>query len=276
MADRDPAVSVARLADELEAAYARAERRPSPPSAREGGLSLETAYQVEAELVSRRKRAGRRTLGLKVGFASKAAWRVLKLDTLVWAHLYDDTVHRVGSDRPVYSGSARVAPRLEPEIVLCLARPLVSGMTDPTAVLDHVDWLALGIEINDCVFPDWKFQPADFVAAYGFHTALFVGEPRKPRAGDVDALATFGLRLSRDGVVVEEGSGRNALKSPALCLAELVSALARQTAVPAEALRAGDLVSTGTLTTPQPIAAGETWRVEADSLDLAPLTLDVA
>ena len=35
---------------------------------------------------------GRKTVGVKVGYANKAMWRVLKLDTLVWAHMYDDTV----------------------------------------------------------------------------------------------------------------------------------------------------------------------------------------
>ena len=35
--------------------------------------------------------AARATVGRKVGFANKAMWRVLKLDTLVWAHMYDDT-----------------------------------------------------------------------------------------------------------------------------------------------------------------------------------------
>jgi hypothetical protein len=38
-------------------------------------------------------RGGHQTVGRKVGFANKAMWRVLKLETLVWAHMYDDTVH---------------------------------------------------------------------------------------------------------------------------------------------------------------------------------------
>ena len=42
----------------------------------------------------------------------------------------------------------------------------------PAAVLASVEWLALGFEIVDSVFADWKFQPADFVAAFGLHAAL--------------------------------------------------------------------------------------------------------
>jgi 2-keto-4-pentenoate hydratase len=284
----DPAIdaTVRDLADELEQAYARGEPRPSPPSARERGLTLQTAYDVEAELARRRVATGHRAVGLKVGFANKAMWRILKLETLVWAHMYDDTVHVVPASQATHGLAGRVAPRIEPEIVFRLSRALEPGAADPAEILAAVEWMALGFEINDCVFPDWKFQPADFVAAYGFHTALFVGPSRPPRSSDAEALATFGVRLSRNGELVEAGAGKNALRSPALCLAELAAALSRQARdagqarptrrVMTERLIAGDLVSTGTLTTPQPIAPGETWRAEVDALDLPPLRLDLA
>ena len=145
----------------------------------------------------------------------------------------------------------------------------------PADVLAHVEWLAIGFEIIDCVYPDWKFQPADFVASFGLHAALVVGEPLEVEAGAipelVDQLSRFTVRLSRDGEVVAEGSGRNSLRSPALCLAELQAAIARRPGVPP--LAAGDLVSSGTLTDSQPIAAGQTWRVDVDGIDLQPLTV---
>jgi 2-keto-4-pentenoate hydratase len=276
---------VRSLSDELEHAYARGEIRPSPPSAREGGLTLETAYEVEGELARRRRATGRCTIGLKVGFANKAMWRILKLDTLVWAHMYDDTVHLAPTSRATYTVTGRVAPRIEPEVVFKLLRAPEPGVSDPAVVLEAVEWVALGFEINDCVFPAWKFQPADFVAAYGFHTALFVGPARSPRSSDAETLAAFEVGLSRNGQLIEKGTGKNALRSPALCLAELAGAVSRQAREAAEArparrvstepLVGGDLVSTGTLTTPQPIAPGETWQAEVDALDLPPLTLDV-
>jgi hypothetical protein len=34
------------------------------------------------------------------GYANKAMWRALKLDTLVWAHMYDDTVRYATERRP--------------------------------------------------------------------------------------------------------------------------------------------------------------------------------
>ena len=124
----------------------------------------------------------------------------------------------------------------------------------------------------------WKFTPADFVAAFGLHAALVVGEPRPVAPEGIpalaDRLARFKVSLSRDGQLVEEGSGRNALRSPVLSLGELASAMSRS--AHAAPLAAGELVSSGTLTESKPILPGETWTAAVDGLELPDLTLQVA
>ena len=256
---------------------ARADREPIAvlPSAR--GLDLPAAYAVEAELLRLRRENGRSPVGLKVGYANKAVWRALKLDTLVWAHMYDDTVRHAGLGRAALSCGGLIAPKVEPEIVFKLAAPVPAGLTDAAMVLAHVEWIALGFEIIDCVYPDWTFQPADFVAAFGLHAALVVGTPRHVTADGipalVEALASFKVSLRLGGQGVAEGSGRNSLRSPALCLAELATARAAHPG--ATPLAAGDLVSSGTLTESQRIHPGEQWSAEVSGLDLDRLTLDV-
>ena len=236
-----------------------------------------TAYAVEAELARRRRVSGHATVGRKVGYANKAMWRALKLETLVWAHMYDDTVRYADGGGARLSISPMHAPKIEPEIVLRLKRPLAAGDAHPAAVLDAVEWLALGFEIIDCRFPKWTFQPADFVAAYGLHAALVVGERRPVDAADipvlVDALASFTIRLLKNGELVEEGSGRNSLRSPALCVAELAAAISRRD--DAEPLAADEIISSGTLTGSQFIAAGETWSTVLEGIDLQPFTLQI-
>ena len=269
------------LAQTIADAYARRVTIPTP-SSRDGNFNLGAAYATEAALVALRRAGGHKTVGLKVGFANKAVWRVMKLETLVWAHMYDDTVRFATDGASTLSTASLISPKIEPEIVFKIARasaiePGVDATTAaPADVLAHVEWLAIGFEIIDCPYPDWKFQPADFVAAYGLHAALVVGKPLEVEAGAipelVDQLSRFTVRLSRDGEVVAEGSGRNSLRSPALCLGELQAAIARQPG--ASPLAAGDLVSSGTLTESQPIAAGQCWRVDVDGIDLAPLTLN--
>jgi 2-oxo-3-hexenedioate decarboxylase len=262
------------LADELSRAVA-SRQTVTPPSSRDGGFDLDTAYAVERELQRMRQAAGHRVIGRKVGFANKAVWRVMKLDTLVWASMYDDTVQYAQNGSAMLALSTLIAPKIEPEIVFKLKTPIAGDSTDAAAVLGAVEWIALGFEIIDAPYPDWKFQPIDFVAAYGLHAALIVGEPRTVGTDDIatlaDALPKFKVKLSRDGVLVEEGSGRNSLRSPALCLGELAAAIAKRS--DQEPLAAGELVSSGTLTEGQLIHAGETWRAEVDGLDLNPLML---
>jgi 2-oxo-3-hexenedioate decarboxylase len=268
-------LDVTALAHELFAA--REARRPvlSPPTARDPHFDLSAAYAVEAEIVGLGRARGRRPVGRKVGFANRALWRVLKIDTLVWATMYDDTVQYAREGHATLALGDRVSPRLEPEVVFKLKSPLTERTDDPAVALGAVEWVALGFEILDCPFADWKFQPPDFVAAFGLHAGLVVGTPVgvTPDAIPplVDALASFTVRLSKNGELIERGSGRNVLRSPALCLGEMAGAAARQ--VGSSPLDAGEIISTGTLTTPQPIARDESWRAEVDGLALAPLTL---
>jgi 2-oxo-3-hexenedioate decarboxylase len=265
------------LAQELMAAHSSGHVMTVPPSARDQSFDLTAAYAIEAELAELRRASGHTTVGRKVGFANKALWQVLKLDTLVWAHMYDDTVRYAGNGVASLSIEHMYAPKIEPEIVFRLKKPLGAEGRDPAAVLEAVDWLALGFEVVDCVFPDWKFTPADFVAAFGLHAALVVGEPRlvQPEMipALVDQLPAFKVKLMKDEQLVEEGSGKNSLRSPALCLDELASAISRQPA--AEPLAAGELVSSGSLTAAHPIASGETWTAVVDGLELSTLTLRI-
>jgi len=266
-------IDIHALASQLAAAYAERRSLTTPPSSRDG-LDLSTAYAVERELVRMRRSEGAGTVGIKVGYANKAIWRVLKLETLVWAHMYDDTVRDADGNLATLSLAHMISPKIEPEIVFKMRAPLSAGITEAAAVLEAVEWLALGFEIIDCPYADWKFQPADFIAAYGLHAALIVGEPRSVTASNISELAEqlpkFKVRLLKDGQLVEEGSGRNSLRSPALCLAELASAMAKNGA---ESLAAGDLVSSGTLTESTPIQAGATWTASVEGIDLPALTL---
>jgi 2-oxo-3-hexenedioate decarboxylase len=265
------------LADELIAAYAERRRDVVPPSARKGGIDLDTAYEVERELVQRRRRAGYKTVGVKVGYANRAMWRTLKLETLAWASMYEDTVRVATRGPTVLPMSRMVAPKIEPEIVFKLKHTPAGDGSDPAAVLSAVEWLALGFEIIDCVYVDWKFQPADFVASYGLHAALIVGEPHHVRDGEIrelaGQLASFEVSLLKGDQVVAEGSGKNSLKSPALCLGELAKAIARRSG--SKPLGPGDLISSGTLTEAQVLSPGQKWRAVVEGLPVPEISASI-
>jgi len=265
---------VSALAQEMLDAYAAGRSIAVPPSAREAGCDLDTGYAVEAELTRIRRASGRRTVGRKIGLANRAVWRALKMNTLVWANMYDDTVHDATRGEATLSLARMRAPRLEPEIVVKLKSALQPGV-DAAGALEAVEWYACAFELVDCPFPDWKFQPGDFMASLGLHAALVVGEPRPVQREAipqlVDQLGAFTVKLSKNGEVVHEGGGTNVLDNPALCLVEFASAVPAQAG--AEPLRPGELISTGSLTTAPPVAASERWSVVAQGLDVPALTL---
>jgi 2-oxo-3-hexenedioate decarboxylase len=261
------------LANELFSAYRSGETVSILPSARPG-FDLDSAYAVESALKEFREVEGHKSVGRKVGYANKAMWRVLKLETLVWAHMYDDTVHYSDDNSTTLTIEHPRSLKIEPEIVFGLKQPL-QPQADGTAALAATDWMAIGFEIIDCPFPDWKFQPSDFVASFGLHAALVVGEKIRVHTESipklVDDLARFKVRMSKNGEFVEEGSGKNSLKNPALCLAEVGTAIERR--FPSEPLSAGEIVSSGTLTAGHLIGPGDLWTVKVDGLALPSLCL---
>jgi 2-oxo-3-hexenedioate decarboxylase len=265
---------VESLAHELLSAAQTGQMISVTPSSRPG-FDLNTAYAVEGTLKQIRESGGHRAVGRKVGYANKAMWRVLKLDTLVWAHMYDDTVHYSDHNTATLTLVHPRSLKIEPEIVFGLKQPIVSGGLDAAPALECTDWLALGFEIIDCPFPGWQFQPSDFVASFGLHAALVVGEKTHlqpeliPKL--VEELPRFTVRTLKNGKFVEEGSGKNSLRSPALCLAELGGAILRR--FPDHPLSAGEIISSGTLTAGHAIERGDRWTAEVEGLALPPLTV---
>jgi 2-keto-4-pentenoate hydratase len=269
------------LARELLSAYETGEMVAVAPSARPG-FDLNAAYEVEAILKQLREAAGHKAVGRKVGYANKAMWRALKLETLAWAHMYDDTVHySTGNDAALAVKHPR-SLRVEPEIVFGLKKPVVGENAGGNAVapdalsaLGCAQWLAIGFEIIDIPFPHGQFQAVDFVASFGLHAALLVGERVYVNSNNigalVDELARFTVRVSKNGEFVEEGAGRNCLRSPALCLAELSAAIAKR--FPDEPLSVGEVVSSGTLTGGHPASGGDVWTVDVQGLSVPSLTL---
>ncbi|HET7442597.1 MAG TPA: fumarylacetoacetate hydrolase family protein [Terriglobales bacterium] len=264
------------IARELLSASQKGTLVPAPLSSRPG-FNLDTAYDIENLLKQWHEAGGHKGVGLKVGYANKAMWRVLKLETLVWGHMYDDTVHQTKDNAASLALPRARSLKLEPEIVFGLKHEISTEPGDAHSALEAADWIALGYEIIDCPYPDWRFQPSDFVASFGLHAALVIGDRTRVTADLIpkllEQLPLFKVRMMKNGELVEEGSGKNSLRSPALCLAELARAVAQR--FPNELLRAGDIVSSGTLTSGHLIDKGEKWRCEVEGLSLPALSFEL-
>ena len=267
-------LDIRALATEMLAARSEGKAVESRPSSRDSSFDLPAAYQVEEELAQLRRADGHKTTGRKIGFTNRAVWSRLDLDTIVWGYVFDDTVHYASGNHFILPIGQMVAPRIEPEVVFKLKSEIsLDVASDPAKVLKAVEWMALGFEIVDCPYPNWRYRPADMVAAFGFHGALVIGDPHPLKNLDqlAEQLATFKLNLLKNGETAAEGTGKNVYDSPVLCLGQLARTInAQPDAAP---LGAGEVITSGTITDAQPIAIGEEWAAVTEGLNLPSLSI---
>jgi 2-oxo-3-hexenedioate decarboxylase len=243
-------------------------------------FGLEDGYRVGMEARAYLEKKGFKQIGRKIGFTNRATWTEFNLRTPIWAPVYDETVIYADAGATDVSLKEMVAPRIEPEVVFKFSEPPArddyTGSMD--ALLGLVEWVAIGFEIVDCHYPDWEFSAADAVADFGLHARLVIGPQRDIRGKDFetleDELRTFEAVLKNGSDVVAAGRGENALGSPLVALNYLVKTLGHQNR--AEAIRGGEVVTTGTLTPLPHIQAGENWCVEPRGIRLEALRLAVS
>jgi len=231
-------------------------------------LDLPAAYALQHAVSAARMRRGARRVGRKIGFTNTTIWPIYDVHAPIWGPVWDTTHH---------PGAATLAlgplpePRIEPEIVLRLARAPQPGM-DATALAGCIDAIAPGFEIVQSPYHGWRFQAPDTVAAFALHGALVTGGWTPATPALLAALPGLTATLSRDGAPLASGRGSDVLGGgPLAALAHLVGLLAADPAAPP--LEPGEIVSTGTLTDALPVAPGQHWHFATDLPGLAPLAL---
>jgi 2-oxo-3-hexenedioate decarboxylase len=274
MAAPNPTPDVAAIANNVLAALANKKQIP-PFSARPGGLSLADAYRVTPLLRAAFEERGEKITGRKIGFTNSGMWKAYGVDAPIWGYATDRTTREL-AEAAVVSVADFPEPRIEPEIMFGMKSALSPGMSDE-ALLDCIDWVALGYEIVQSIYPAWKFTAADVVAANGVHGCLLVGKrhPVAPRKAQwLRELAAFEVALHCDDKVSQQGGGALVLGSPLNALAHLIDLLAKDSNNPP--VRAGEIISTGTLTLAMPITAGQTWTTKASGIPLEDISVRFA
>jgi 2-oxo-3-hexenedioate decarboxylase len=255
------------VARDVQAAFdGRRQRAPFTDSDPRFGLA--EAGAAALALMRLREARGDRVVGHKLGFTNRTIWDEYGVFAPIWGPVYAGTVREGASSVDI---APLLEPRIEPEIVFRLSGAYVPE--EPLACVSHV---ALGFEVVQSAFPDWRFRAPDTVAAAALHGALVVGpwvEVRpEDRAGWTTALADFGVTLLKDGAVADEGRSSNVLGGgPVVALGHLAEVLAGLPGAPSMA--AGQVFTTGTLTRALAVAPGESWEVRVDGVPLGPLRI---
>jgi 2-oxo-3-hexenedioate decarboxylase len=248
-----------------------------PPITEEAvDFDLHDAYRVAARVTELRTTRGERVVGWKIGFTNRTIWDEYGVHAPIWGPLYDSTVQRLGQeDRPARCPIRNlVEPRIEPEVVFRIATPPHPDM-DEQELLSSIDAVGHGFEIVQSLFPGWRFQAADTVAAFALHGRYCCGPLSAIEAVDrsewLARLADFEIVLSCNGTEIDRGVSANVLGGPLSALRHFVRGLAETPLC--GAIRSGDLVTTGTITRAFPVQPGERWSTEVVGLPLPGLDL---
>jgi 2-oxo-3-hexenedioate decarboxylase len=241
-------------------------------SSRSGGLTLAQAYRVTPLLRAAFEVRGERITGRKIGFTNRQMWKAFGVESPIWGYTTSRTTREL-ADMQVMSLNDFSEPRIEPEIMFGLGVTPAPTMSDD-ALIDCIEWIALGYEIVQSIFPKWKFAAADTVAANGVHGALLIGKRHAvaPRKTDWQReLATFEVELYCNNKLMQRGGGSLVLDSPLVALRHLIELLASDPYNPP--LRAGETISTGTLTLAMPVKPDERWTTTVAGIPLEEITI---
>lgn len=220
-------------------------------------LTVADGYAAQEVFVERRVPDEGAPVGYKIGFTSEAVQSNLGVDSPAYGRVLADTVR----ENRRFDTSELIEPRVEPEIAFLLDEEL----TPPVSRLDVLAAVRLVVpvvEVVDSRIRDWDVTAATAVADNTLAGRVLVGD--RTTTGDVD-LGREGVELLVDGERRATGTGAAVLGHPA----DAVAWLAEKLADNGETLQAGAFVTTGSITEPIPVAAGETVVARFSSLGSA-------
>ncbi len=251
---------VDRLADELYQAEQQAKVIPRVVE-RHPDLSFEDAFAIGQRVGDRYRVSGCRQVGWKL--ANSRVGTRAALSHPVKGPIFDRNLH---SEADPLSLSGLIAPKIEPEICFLLDRDLAGpSVTVPQVLAATRGWLP-AYEIVDAR-QDWDNDLRNIIADNVAHARLVVSDMLLP-IGAID-LRYLGVVLERNGEVIGTGAGAIILGHPARAVAYLANDLATT----GGALKAGELITTGSICTPTAMAAGDVFT--ATYGDLARISLRV-
>lgn len=247
---------------------ARASGKLIAPFSETAGLNMDDAYDVAKCLLDARIALGEHPVGRKISFSNQKLWSKYGISSAlnqpIWTTLFEENVHFSFDNVASYQLGKAQQPRIESELVFKLARtPAPDASVEELA--DCLEWMAPGLGIAVSPFPDWSFDAADAVAAFGLHRALIVGEPRmlsrQTRSNLPALLASASVSLScsskNNTSLRAAGFGSDMPDSPVHALWNLHQQLQQQSQF--STLQAGEIVTIGSWTDAQPLARGEVW-----------------
>jgi len=222
------------------------------------------AYAVN-EVVA--QRLGWEPFGWKIAGTTDAVRGKLNLD----GPIYGRTFRRFACTSPVHFKAAELLdPLIECEFFVTLAHDL-PPREKPWTFEETIAAIAevhAGIEVAECRYPRKALPPLPGILADGSASGRYVFGDRIE--GWRDGLASMPVRLEIDGALRREGIGADVMGDPLRPLWWL----AEQRRQWGDGLRAGETISTGSMTGMLPIRAGQHVLARFSDVATIEITID--
>ena len=206
-------------------------------------------------------------VGFKLGLTNPAIQQRFGIDHPIRGAIFHATL-RAASGAEIEARFAAV-PVLEADMLVRVSMGGVeAALNDHAALIRHIDQVIPFIELPDLVYaPDYRPSLGDLLAANVGARLGVQGRPIAvtPSAEFIAALGRMSISLHQDGREVSRAPGAAILGHPLNALAWIARDLARA----GRALRAGDIISLGSFSPPQPVVAGQVWTARYEGLDQA-------
>ncbi len=220
-------------------------------------ITNEQAYQIQLAGLSLRQADGHRVVGRKIGLTSKAMQQALGVFEPDYGYITDRMMVLEGDPIDL---STLIAPKIEAELAFVLKADLSGPGVTVAQVLQATEGVMPAIEIIDTRIKDWKIKIQDTIAdGASIGRVLLSGKLTPVTAVD---LRYMGLVLEKNGEVAATAAGAAVLGHPANAVAWLANKLAAYDI----ALKAGDIIMSGSLTAACPIGAGDSIKATFDHI----------
>lgn len=215
-------------------------------------MTVEDAYAIQLENISKKVLAGEKVIGLKVGLTSKAMQNLLGVSEPDYGHLTDKMLITEGEHCTL---KELIQPKVEGELAFCLKKSLKGPGVTIADVYNATGWVVPSIEIVDSRIKDWKIKLNDTIADNGSSAKLVLGS-RMTKINDID-MRLVGMILEKNGEVVSTGTGAEVWGNPAAAVAWLANKLSDFNIE----LKEGNIILAGAVTAAVPANSGDVFTV---------------
>lgn len=227
----------------------------APLTEQDASLTVDDAYAIQMQNVSRVSAMGHVVSGKKIGLTSPGIQKQLGVSEPDYGHLFLPMDCRDGR----VDTSQLIQPKIEAELAFVLRADLAGGQVTAREVREATDYVVGAFEIVDSRVADWKIKLADTVADNASSGRYVLG---KERLGVNEAdLPSVSMRLYKNDELAGEGTGAAVLGDPCLAVAWLANRLWAY-GVP---LKKGEVILSGAFSAAPPAKKGDVFRVEFSS-----------